>query len=170
MENVCFSIRDAKPDDCPILMKMITELTVFEGTEKELENTTERLQKDIFEPEKMASCLVATYKRPENDKSEVIGYCLFYYGYSIMKGKLVYMVNLYITEEFRGRGYGRSLMKKVAQDAVGKGCQRMQWTVLGWNQPAIKLYQSINSIDLTATRNCHVHTLYKEQLVQFANS
>ncbi|XP_033117995.1 uncharacterized protein LOC117117710 [Anneissia japonica] len=170
MEEERFNIREAMPEDCAAVMRMITELAVFENAEKEVQNTTEGLKKDIFDSGGLVSCLVAEYKRPENETSEVIGYSIFFYTYSTWKGKVVYMEDLYIMKEFRGRGYGRSLMKRVAQTGVEKGCQRMQWAVLGWNKPAIKLYESLNSTDLTATEDWHMITLFKEQFLQFANN
>ncbi|XP_071954793.1 diamine acetyltransferase 1-like isoform X2 [Antedon mediterranea] len=65
MEDGNFCIRDARPEDCAAIMKMIVELAVFENSEDQVENTTEGLQKDIFDPGSIVSCIVAEYKRPE---------------------------------------------------------------------------------------------------------
>ncbi|XP_071960305.1 thialysine N-epsilon-acetyltransferase-like [Antedon mediterranea] len=80
------------------------------------------------------------------------------------------MEDLYIMKEFRGRGYGRILMRRVAEIGLEKGCQRMQWAVLGWNKPAINMYKTTNSIDLTATEDWHMYTMSKPQLLTFVTN
>ncbi|XP_071950789.1 diamine acetyltransferase 1-like [Antedon mediterranea] len=118
MEDGNFRIRDARPEDCAAIMKMIVELAVNSHLHtcllkcsfpvRCLLNLLKLLfflglQKDILEPGSIVSCIVAEYKSPEVETFEVIGYSVFFYTYSTWKGKVVYMEDLYIMKEFRGK-------------------------------------------------------------------
>ena len=80
----------------------------------------------------------------ENEKE--IGFALFFHNFSTFLGKAgIYLEDLYVIPEYRGKGYGKAILKKLAQIAVDRGCGRLEWWCLDWNQPSIDFYLSLNA-------------------------
>ena len=134
-----FSIRFAEVKDIPAILKFIKELAVYEKLEHEVTATEDILKEWIFEKKK-AEVLIAL----EDDVE--IGYALFFHNFSTFLGKAgIYLEDLYISPNYRGLGYGKSLLKRLAKIAVERGCERLDWQCLDWNKPSIDFYLSLNA-------------------------
>ena len=134
-----FSIRFAEVNDIPAILKFIKELAVYEKLEHEVTATEDILKEWIFEKKK-AEVLIAL----EDDVE--VGYALFFHNFSTFLGKAgIYLEDLYISPNYRGLGYGKSLLKRLAKIAVERGCERLDWQCLDWNKPSIDFYLSLNA-------------------------
>ncbi|KAM4620969.1 diamine acetyltransferase 2b [Polymixia lowei] len=166
-----FKIRAAKQDDCKDISRMIMELAVYEKMPEQVKISYKELERDGFSPNPFFECLVAEV--PEEHKSEegytVVGYALFFYTYSTWKGRSVYMEDLYVMPEFRGKGIGKGLMSKVAQVGKEKQCVRLQLSVLDWNTPSLEFYVAKGAQDLTASEGWHFLRFDGEALDKLAN-
>ncbi|XP_072034998.1 thialysine N-epsilon-acetyltransferase-like [Amphiura filiformis] len=173
-----YVIRSATQEDCEAIHRLITELARFEKGEDQVANTVQGLKEDGFGDSAFFKCLVAE-TIPENTQNdlpnskgkhgdkEVIGYALYFFGYSTWNGKLVYLEDLYVTPDHRDAGLGTAMMKRVARIGADTGCNRMQWAVLGWNTDARRLYKRLGAQDLTDSEEWHVVTLRKDKFDTF---
>lgn len=137
MNNLSF--RYATKDDSALILKFIKELADYEHMLNEVIATEELLQEWIFEKQK-AEVIFAM----ENDTE--VGFALFFHNFSTFLGRAgIYLEDLYVQPEHRGNGYGKGLLKKLAQIAVERGCGRLEWWCLDWNQPSIDFYLSLGA-------------------------
>jgi GNAT superfamily N-acetyltransferase len=136
-------IRAAKPGDVPQLLQFIRELAEYERLAHTVETTEELLAKGLFGERPAAEALVA-----EID-GEAVGWALFFTNFSTFKGLPgLYIEDIYVRPQFRGRGAGKALLKRVAELAVERGCGRVEWAVLDWNTPSIEFYKSLGAMPL----------------------
>ena len=137
MDQLTF--RYAQPQDAQKILFFIRELAKYEKMEDEVIATPELLREWIFEKKK------AEVIFPMADGEE-IGYALFFHNFSTFLGRSgVYLEDLYVKPEYRGKGYGKGLLKKLAQIAVERGCGRLEWWCLDWNKPSIDFYLSLGA-------------------------
>ncbi len=137
MNNLSF--RYATKDDSALILKFIKELADYEHMLNEVIATEELLQEWIFEKQK-AEVIFAM----ENDTE--VGFALFFHNFSTFLGRAgIYLEDLYVQPEHRGKGYGKGLLKKLAQIAVERSCGRLEWWCLDWNQPSIDFYLSLGA-------------------------
>ncbi|PZU82221.1 MAG: GNAT family N-acetyltransferase [Shinella sp.] len=135
-----FAIRDAGPDDAGTILRFITELAVFENAGHEVEATEESLRTSLFGPESVTGVAII-----EAD-GQPIGSAIWFFNYSTWQARNgLYLEDLYITPDYRRSGAGRMLLRHLAKIAVEKGCGRFEWSVLDWNEPAIRAYDSIGA-------------------------
>ncbi len=135
-----FLIREARPDDVGMIVKMIFELAVYERQEDLCRATPEALKVHLFGPRPRVEGLVA-----EVD-GKLAGYALFFHNYSTWEcAPGIYLEDLYVRPTYRRLGIGRAFLEQVAALAVERGCKRFEWAVLDWNQPAIEFYQSLGA-------------------------
>jgi len=132
-------IRAATIEDVPLLKQMIVELATFEKLVQYVTVTEETLQRDGFGPSPRFRTLL-----PEWD-GQLAGYAIFFPFYSSFQGPGLFLEDIYVRKEFRGKGIGKLLMEAVAAIAVQEGCGAVRWEVLGWNQPAIAFYQKLGA-------------------------
>ncbi len=128
-------LREATPKDAAQILSLIKELAAFEREPNAVSNTLDELQDALF-AEKHCHALV--WDSPEHG---IIGFALYYFGYSTWKGKTVYLEDLYVKPEFRQLKIGEQLFDAVVDVAQKEGVRRMDWQVLDWNTPAIKFYE-----------------------------
>lgn len=128
-------IRTARQADCPRLMQLIHELAHFEKAPHEVTVTPEEFTDAGFGPNPVWKAFVA-----EVDE-EIAGFALYYIRYSTWKGSRLYLEDLIITENMRGRGLGKMLFERLFMEVKELGFNGMSWQVLDWNEPAIKFYQ-----------------------------
>lgn len=121
------------------VLDLIVELAVYEKEPDAVIVTAEDLQRDGFGDNPLFECFVAEYE------SKVVGFALIYTKYSTWKGPCIYLEDLYVRESMRGKGIGALLFEKVIQVSKERGCQRMDWQVLDWNEPAINFYKKYNA-------------------------
>ena len=137
-------IRPATADDAALLMRFVRELATYEKAEHEVLATEEDLRRDIFGPDSRIEALIC------ESEGKPIGHAIFFMNYSTWLGKYgIFLEELYITPECRGRGAGKALLKHVAKIAVSRGCGRFEWNVLDWNEPAIRFYESLGAKPLS---------------------
>lgn len=135
------TIRQARPEDAQAIYDMIYELAVYEKAPQEVVTTPEEIRATLFDAGSKTEALIC------EAEGKIIGYAVFFTSYSTWLGRNgIYMEDLYISPEYRGRGAGRSLLKYIAQCAVQRQCGRLEWSVLDWNQPAIDFYLSIGAL------------------------
>jgi GNAT superfamily N-acetyltransferase len=134
------AIKSATVDDIPLILQFIKELAEYEKLAHEVVATEEGLQKALFGERAHAEVIIAHYQNTP------IGFVLFFHNFSTFLGKPgIYLEDLYIRPEFRGKGFGRNLLVYLAKLAKERNCGRLEWWVLNWNKPAINFYQSLGA-------------------------
>ncbi|MEN6619678.1 MAG: GNAT family N-acetyltransferase [Rikenellaceae bacterium] len=137
-----FQIREAHENDIKIIFNFICELADYEKLSHDVTATEEILYESLF-VKKQAEVLIA-------DMDGVpVGFALFFHNFSTFKGRAcLYLEDLYVKPEFRGRGFGKEMFKKLAKIAVQRNCDRFDWSVLDWNEPSIKFYKKLGAIPM----------------------
>lgn len=121
------------------ILEFIRALAAYEKMSDEVVATEELLREWIFEKKK-AEVLFAC------EDGKEVGFALFFHNFSTFLGRAgIYLEDLFVLPEYRGKGYGTGLLKKLAQIAVERGCGRLEWWCLDWNQPSIDLYRSLGA-------------------------
>ncbi len=134
-----FDIRFATENDTELILLFIKALAEYEKMTNEVVATPELLKEWIFEKGK-AEVLFAV----ENGKE--VGFALFFHNFSTFLGRAgVYLEDLFVLPEYRGKGYGKALLKKLAVITVERGCGRLEWCCLDWNKPSIDFYLSLGA-------------------------
>ena len=137
MNDVNF--RFAQQEDCDKILNFIKELAEYENLSEQVVATEDLLREWIFEKEK-AEVLLAE----EGDKA--IGFALFFHNFSTFLGRAgIYLEDLFVRPEYRGRGIGKAMLKRLARIAVERGCGRLEWACLDWNKPSIDFYLSLGA-------------------------
>ena len=134
-------IRPARQDEVGIVLQLIHDLAVYEKAPNEVEATEKELLETIFSSDPKVFCDLV-----EVD-GEIAGMAIWFLNYSTWQGKHgIYLEDLFIKPEYRGRGYGKALLKHLAKICDDKGYGRFQWWVLDWNSPAIEFYRSLGAV------------------------
>lgn len=134
-------IRPAQRQEVGIVLQLIHDLAVYEKAPNEVEATEKELLETIFSSDPKVFCDLV-----EVD-GEIAGMAIWFLNYSTWQGKHgIYLEDLFIKPEFRGRGYGKALLKHLAKICDDKGYGRFQWWVLDWNSPAIEFYRSLGAV------------------------
>ena len=135
-----FVLRPATPGDAPTILRFIRELAAYERAENEVEATEETIRQSIFGKDAVTHALIC------DKDGKTAGFAVWFYNYSTWQGRNgLYLEDLYVTPEFRGSGAGKLILRHLAELAVEKGCGRFEWSVLDWNEPAIRVYKSIGA-------------------------
>jgi GNAT superfamily N-acetyltransferase len=147
MKDIKYAIRPAKEEDIPELMDLIKQLAVYEKLMDIYTATEELYRRYGFSDEAIFETLLVENESREGP--EYLGMALYYYTYSTFTGRpTLYLEDIFVIEEYRGRGIGTKLLVELARIAVEKGCGRMEWIVLDWNEPSIEFYKSIGAFPL----------------------
>lgn len=134
------TIRPATADDCGAIAALIRELAVYEKMEEYSKASGDDLRRHLFGPRPYAEALIA-----ELD-GRAVGFALFFHTFSTFRGQPgIYLEDLFVQPEHRGRGLGKALLARLAALAVERGCGRVEWAVLNWNEPAIGFYRSLGA-------------------------
>ena len=135
-----FKIRDATVADIPIILQLIRDLATYERAPEEVIATEEQLVDVLFGKRPAAEVLLAF------EGKSPVGFALFFHNFSTWLGRPgLYLEDLFVKPEKRGKGYGRALLVELAKIAMERGCGRMEWAVLDWNQPAIEFYRTLGA-------------------------
>ena len=138
-----FSIRAAVREDVPTILGFIRQLAVYEHLENEVVATEALLEEWLFDKEK-AEVLIA------REGETPVGFALYFHNFSTFLGRAgIYLEDLFVLKEYRGRGYGKALLRRLAQIAVERGCGRLEWCCLDWNQPSIVFYRSLGAVPMS---------------------
>lgn len=153
-------IRFAEETDVKLILDFIKELADYEKLLHEVVATDEILRESLFE-RKAAEVIIVEYK------GQPIGFALFFHNFSTFLGKPgIYLEDLYIRPEMRGRGYGKALLAFLAKLAIERNCGRFEWWCIDWNEPSINFYKSIGAIPMDEWTVFRVHN---EALINLAN-
>lgn len=140
-----FTIAPATPADVPIILSFIQELADYEKLAHEVEATEPLLHDALFGADAVAHAVVA-----RTAAGTSAGFALYFFNFSTFVGRPgLYLEDLYVRPEFRSQGLGRQLLAHLARIAVERNCGRMEWAVLNWNEPAIKVYRAIGAVPMT---------------------
>lgn len=132
-------IRTASAEDCGRILQMIRALARYEKMEDQVVATEDLLREWIFEKKK-AEVLFAT------EDGREVGFALFFHNFSTFLGRAgIYLEDLYVMPEHRGKGHGKALLKRLAQITLERGCGRMDWLCLDWNERSIAFYRSLGA-------------------------
>src|SRR6266513_2419926 len=135
-----FEIRSATESDVPIILSLIRELAEYEREPNAVVATEAGLRDVLFGPKRSAEVLLAL------ESGEAVGFAVYFYNFSTWLGRPgLYLEDLFVRPEKRGKGYGRALLVALAKIARDRGCGRMEWAVLDWNEPAIKFYRALGA-------------------------
>lgn len=136
------TIRYAERTDCALILQFIKELADHEKMLNEVVATPEILEEWIFDKHK-AEVIFAM----EGDTE--VGFALFFHNFSTFVGRAgIYLEDLFVRPEHRGKGYGKGLLQQLAKIAVERGCGRLEWVCLDWNQPSIDFYKSLGAVPM----------------------
>lgn len=144
-------LRDARPEDAPLVLGFIRELALYERAPEKVLATEEDILRHAFSERPLIHVVMAEFDgRPA-------GFALYFFNFSTWEGKPgLYLEDLYVRREFRGQGIGKALLKRLAAIAVAEGCTRYVWQVLDWNTPSIDFYRAMGAQFMTDWLTCRV--------------
>ena len=135
-----FELRAARPDDSELILDFIRELADYEKLPHEVVATPEILQNSFFSEKPAAEVVLGFYRE------RAVCCAIFFHNFSTFLGKPgLYLEDLYVRQDERGKGYGRVVLKYLAWLAVSRDCGRMEWSVLDWNKAAIRFYETLGA-------------------------
>lgn len=142
MNSANFNLRLATIDDTDLVLDFIKELAEYEHMSDQVVATPELLKDTIFD-QKKAEVIIAEY----DDKP--VGFALFFHNYSTFLGRPgIYLEDLYVKEEMRGKGVGTRILSYLAELATERGCGRLEWSCLNWNEPSIQFYKQMSAVPM----------------------
>lgn len=136
-------IRFATESDIPLIYGFILKMARYEKLENEVDTSEEALHRAIF-LEKQAEVILC------EAEGKNVGFALFFHNFSTFKGQHgLYLEDIYVDQEYRGRGYGKAMFLRLVAIAMERRCRRMEWTALNWNRPAIAFYESMGAVRMS---------------------
>lgn len=139
------TLREIEEKDFAKLLSLFREFATFQKMPEKMINSAEQMEKE----KNYLQGFVAM-----NTYGEIVGYATWFYAYFTWVGKSMYMDDLYVTPDCRGKGIGTQLINKIIQHARTNSCQRVRWQVSKWNSPALGFYQSLGAIVNDVESNC----------------
>jgi diamine N-acetyltransferase len=137
---VSLSIRRAEPADAALVYELVCALADYEKLRHEVDATPEEIAKALFAPEPRLYCDLAEWN------GEAAGFAVWFLNFSTFRGRHgIYLEDVFVKPDFRGRGIGKALMRHLARTCVDNGYARFEWAVLDWNAPSIAFYQAIGA-------------------------
>ncbi len=134
-------IRPARREDVPRVWELVRSLAAYEKLEHRVTGSAERLAEHLFAPRPLIECLIV------DEGGTLAGYALFHLIYSSFRTEpMMWLEDLYVEPARRGKGLGRALLLAVAKEAAARGCWRLSWAVLEWNEPSIRFYESLGAV------------------------
>src|SRR5580765_6748025 len=157
-----FQIRPARVQDVPIILDLIRDLARYERAPDEVTATEEQLVDVLFGERRAAEVLLAF------EGESPVGFAVYFYNFSTWLGRPgLYLEDLFVKPEKRGKGYGRALLVELGKIARDRGCGRMEWAVLNWNAPAIKFYRALGA---TPMNEWTVFRLTRDEIAKLADA
>lgn len=136
------TFRFAEETDCGLILNFVRQLADYEKMSDQVVATEELLREWIFEKKKAEVLFVC-------EGSKEVGFALFFHNFSTFLGRAgIYLEDQFVLPEYRGRGYGKALLKKLSQITVERGCGRLEWSCLDWNKPSIDFYLSLGAVPM----------------------
>ena len=138
-----FTIRFATEQDVPLILQFIKGLADYEKLSHEVTASEELLRETLFGTRRVAEVIIGDYER------EPVAFAVFFHNFSTFLGRPgIYLEDLFVKPDMRGRGFGRILLTYLARVAKERNCGRVEWSVLDWNEPAIRFYKSLGAVPL----------------------
>lgn len=135
-----FRIEETAPQDVPLILSFIKELAEYERLSDSVVVTEDELREALFGERPYAEAVIGYYE------DTPVCFALFFHNFSTFVGRPgLYLEDLYVRPEMRGRGFGRAMLRYLAQLARARRCARMEWAVLDWNEPAIRFYKRLGA-------------------------
>jgi len=157
-----FQIRPARVEDVPVILQLVRDLATYERAPDEVTATEEQLIDVLFGERPAAETLLAF------EGKSPAGFAVYFYNFSTWLGRPgLYLEDLFVNPDKRGKGYGRALLVELAKIARDRGCGRMEWAVLNWNEPAIKFYRALGAKPMDEWT---VFRLTPEEIVKLADA
>jgi GNAT superfamily N-acetyltransferase len=137
------TIRVGQPNDVPTIFSLIKGLAEYERLSHEVVGTEELLREHLFGAKPYAEVILA------EAEGRAVGFALYFYNYSTFLTRPgIYLEDLFVLPDERGRGYGKALLTALGRLAVERGCGRLEWSVLNWNEPSIQFYKSLGAVGM----------------------
>ena len=137
-------LRPARPEDLDTIIELIYALAEYEREPEAVKLEPGVLRDHLFGARPYAEVVLA-----ETDSSESAGFALYFHNFSTWEGKPgIWLEDLFVRPEFRGQGYGKALLQELARLAIERGCARLEWSVLDWNEPSIAFYKSLGALPM----------------------
>ncbi len=150
-------IRPVREQDCEIVRELIFDLARYERLESQCHATVQGLREELFGPRAVIRCVIAWEKDEESASERPVGFALYFFNFStFLTRRGLYLEDLFVVENARGRGYGRAMIEYLAKTALDEGCGRFDWSVLDWNQPAIDFYKKMGADVMPDWRICRL--------------
>jgi GNAT superfamily N-acetyltransferase len=135
---MAFEIREATESDVPLILQFIRDLAEYEKLAHLVVASEKQLHETLFGSSPFAEVLIA------EEEGTPAGFAIFFHNYSTFLAQPgIYLEDLFVKPEYRGRGYGKALLARLAQIARARNCGRVEWAVLDWNEPSIAFYKSL---------------------------
>lgn len=144
------NIRQGQKKDLPALLDLIKELAIYEHSLDQVSNSLERMESEGFGDNPVFGFYVV------ESEEKIVGAAIYYWRYSTWKGKRIWLEDLIVTENERGKGYGKLLFDRIIELGKSGGASGMMWQVLDWNEPAINFYTKYNASLDEGWLNCHL--------------
>lgn len=133
-------IRSARPDDMEAVVDLVRELAIYEKLEDQAKATADDFRRNLFGPRPAAEAVIAEVG------GEAVGFALWFTTFSTFRGQPgIYLEDVFVRPAYRGRGIGKAMLAMLARLASDRGCGRLEWSVLDWNEPAIDFYRSLGA-------------------------
>jgi GNAT superfamily N-acetyltransferase len=157
-----FEIRTTTEADVPVILNLIRQLADYERAPDAVVTNETGLREVLFGPQRSAEVLLAL------EEDEPVGFAVYFFNFSTWLGRPgLYLEDLFVRPSVRGKGYGRALLERLARVAQERGCGRMEWAVLDWNDPAIQFYKKLGAEPMTEWT---VFRLTEEGIARLASS
>jgi GNAT superfamily N-acetyltransferase len=136
-------IRKAEERDAPVVFSFIRELAEYERLAHEVDATEDDIAKALFGPNPRVFAGIAEWK------DEPVGFALWFYNFSTFRGRHgIYLEDLFVRPAFRSKGIGKALLRHLARRCIDEGLTRLEWWVLDWNEPALRVYRAIGAVPM----------------------
>lgn len=152
--------RLATVEDCGLILDFIKQLATYEKMLDEVVATEEILKEWVFEKQRAEVIFVL-------EEGKEVGFALFFHNFSTFLGRSgLYLEDLFVLPEYRGKGYGKALLHRLAEIAVERRCGRLEWVCLDWNQPSIDFYKSLGAVPMDEWT---IYRIAGQRLTEFAH-
>lgn len=144
-------IRPARPGEAGTVLTLVRELAVYEKLLHEVDATEEMIERELFGERPRAFCYIAEWT------GEPVGFAVWFYNFSTFRGRCgIYLEDVYVRPELRGKGIGKALLQRLAQRCVEEDLTRFEWSVLDWNTPAVDFYKAMGAELMDGWTICRV--------------